>query len=169
MKTILSGILILILAVNVFAQHVKSLPDSTGRPRNSVFLSLGVLGEHTSTTLHYERLIPIVPGIIIASGIGFGTEREWDINFESTSISEPYGNLPLHASLLIGGKNLFAEIGLQGTLLSGHNDPNYRIQNVIGLRFQPRRHNRILFRMNFHGFMKGEFCEVISASFGWSF
>lgn len=148
---------------------VLCLKDSTGRPKNSVFISVGGF-DHTSSKLEYDRLIPVEKWLMINYGIGIGKEREWDYSWDSPAKGgKPYGIIPVHAGMLLGGNTVFAEIGLQASYISGNNNLNYRLQRYIGLRIQPQRFHRTIWRINYATWMRGEINSELSLSFGFAF
>lgn len=149
---------------------VLCLKDSTGRPKNSVYASLGGF-DHSSFKVEYDRLIPAEEWLLLSYGIGIGKEREWHSGgWDAPSYAGAgYGIVPVHAGVLLGTNSIFAEFGLQASFLSGNNDPNYRLQRYLGLRIQPRIFNRTLWRIYYAGHLKGETNSEITVSFGFAF
>lgn len=149
--------------------------DSTGRPGNSIIFSYECIGEHTRTTINYEKILMNRALFLIASGIGIGTESEWDrIQFyidppEKSRQHKPYGVIPAYVSFLFGKRVAFLELGLEGSFLSGVNDPPYRIESIVGLRLQPRRFGKVLFRINIQNGFIGEPADFLGLSLGATF
>lgn len=122
------------------------------RLKNSI--TLGILGESSLFSLHYDRLFKINDKILLNGKIGIGYNEELVFCIWGPCKPDKYMTIPHHFTINIGnGNNLFRganhlfEIGLGGTLIAGNIDHHYVLYPKIGYRFSPVHSNKFTFRM----------------------
>jgi hypothetical protein len=152
-------------------------PDLDLRPENNIFLN--ILGDGSIISLNYERLFFTDPRhFFIAAGAGVGVNSLLSIHFDNISgttySTKEFVVIPHHISGNIGGGSHFFEFGVGATALTGDHARSYLPYLIAGYRLQPRRDNRVHFRL-FGSFPLDDIEEYdlqfvpVGISVGWSF
>lgn len=123
------------------------------RPLNN--LNINLLGDGSLISLNYERLFSVKPKFFLTGKLGLGYNEEFEFRvclfgpctIKSTQKVINFLTIPHHITGNFGRRSLFFEVGLGGTLFSGNGVINHIVYPIVGLRVQPRRINKLNFRV----------------------
>lgn len=143
-KIIFSFVVILISYGCLLAQDSKATRSI--RPINNLYLNL--LGDASYVSINYERLFISTPVFFLSGKLGLGYIND-ELNWFSSSPPNLYLTVPHHITGNLGlqGGIHFLEAGLGGTFASGNNNLQYYLYPIIGYRIQPKKPNRLCFRI----------------------
>lgn len=137
MKKILSLVLG-ILTFNLAVAQSENVPDK----RSSNVIFLGLLNGGSIASINYEHLFFSKSNFMIATGAGFGVG-----GLNALWVTQRYLVIPHYATMNIGKKEHFFELGLGGSYASSRYSNEYYIFPIIGYRLQPLEPSKVNFRV----------------------
>jgi hypothetical protein len=144
MKKLIMVLFVVAFSGLSFAQTPEN--EKPTRPLNSI--NLNFLGDASIISLHYDRLHPINPSMMLSTKIGMGYNEDFLLCiFGPCAPPKSYVTLPHHVTANFGKKKHFLEVGMGGTLIGGDTDRPYMLYPILGYRFLPLNPGNLNFRI----------------------
>lgn len=138
-----SGFVLIFLNGCLLAQNNE---EARRRPKNNI--TLNILGDASIFSANYERLYFFNQNIFVTGKIGAGFIVDlFPCLFRNCPPPDKYLTLTHHITGNFGKRKEFLEIGLGGTFISGDFDVDYILYPILGLRYQPLKSGKTVFRL----------------------
>lgn len=124
----------LLLCAVTLAQAQETTDSEYDRP--DFIISGNISSGAALLSLDFEKLVFLQPDRLLAIGVGFGFNQEFQI-FSTSEGPENYFMLPHHLTYNWGKKKSFFELGAGATWISGDRQNWYLVYPMVGYRYHP--------------------------------
>lgn len=132
MKKALLFVVLAALAAEAFNQEQENSETS----RSDFIISANISSGAAFLSLDFEKLVFLEPDRILAIGVGFGFNQEFQI-FTTSEGPTDYFMLPHHITYNWGKSKSFFEMGLGASWVSGDRQSWYLVYPMVGYRYHP--------------------------------